>query len=115
MRYLSMVKSAEDQGPPPQEMLEAMGRLAEEAVAEGILVELGALLPTAAGVRMRLSGGKITVSDGPFAEAKEVVGGYAFLEAASREEAIAGAERMLEVHRRYWPEWEGEVEIRPVV
>lgn len=110
-----MVKSAEGQGPPPQGVMDAMAKLAEESFAAGILVELGGLLPSAEGVRVRLARGKVTVSDGPFAEAKEVVGGYAFIEAATKEEAIAGAERVLEVHRQHWPDWEGEVELRPVV
>ena len=114
MRFLSMVKSAENDGPPPPELLDAMAKVAEQEASAGILVAMGGLLPSAAGARVRLAAGTISASDGPFAEAKEVVGGYAFLEVASKEEAVAAAERLLELHRQHWPGWEGEVEIRPV-
>ncbi len=72
----------------------------------------GGLLPTATGTRVRLSGGRVTVIDGPFTEAKEVVGGYAQFELKSKEEAIEGARRFMELHKEHWPGWEGETEIR---
>ncbi len=64
------------------------------------------------GVRVRLSGGKVTVTDGPFTEAKEVFGGYAVFELKTKQEAIEGAVRFMELHKQYWPGWEGETEIR---
>jgi hypothetical protein len=73
---------------------------------------MGGLAPTAAGVRIRLSKGKLTVTDGPFSEAKEVVGGYAIFELASKEEAIEQGVRFLELHKKHWKGWEGETEIR---
>ena len=61
---------------------------------------------------MRLSGGKVSVIDGPFTEAKEIIGGYAQFELKSRQEAIEGAVRFMELHKKYWPGWEGETEVR---
>ena len=73
---------------------------------------IGGLGPTALGVRVRLSGGKVTVTDGPFTEAKEVVGGYAQFELKSKEEAVESAVRFMELHKKHWPGWEGETEVR---
>ena len=63
---------------------------------------------------MRVSKGQLTVTDGPFTETKEVVGGYAQFELKSKEEAIEGAVRFMELHQKHWPEWEGETEIRQI-
>ncbi len=77
MRFMTMVKAPEKSplGPPPKALMEAIGKLGEEAAKAGVMVEMGGLLPTAMGARLRLSGGKLTVTDGPFTEAKEVIGG----------------------------------------
>ena len=75
MRFMMMVKSAENSGPPPKELMEAIGKLSEDAVKAGTMLGGGGLAPTAQSTRVRLSGGKITVVDGPFTEAKEVIGG----------------------------------------
>jgi hypothetical protein len=72
----------------------------------------GGLGPTALGARVRLSGGQLKVIDGPFTEAKEVVGGYAQFELKSKKEAIESAVRFMELHKKYWPGWEGETEVR---
>ena len=114
MRFIMMVKTAERSGPPPKELMDAMGKLAEEATKAGEMIESGGLGPTAAGVRVRLTGGKITVTDGPFTEAKEVSGGYAIFELKSKEEAIERTQRFMELHHKHWPGWEGETEIRQV-
>jgi hypothetical protein len=114
MRFMMMVKTAERSGPPPKEMMDAMGKLAEESTKAGEMVESGGLGPTAAGSRVRLAGGKITVTDGPFTEAKEVFGGYAVFELKSKEEAIERTRRFMELHHKHWPGWEGETEIRQV-
>lgn len=112
MRFLMMVKAPENSGPPPKELMEAMGKLAEEAMKSGEMIETGGLAPTAAGSRVRLAGGKITVTDGPFTEAKEVFGGYAVFELKSKEEAIERTRRFMELHEKHWPGWEGETEVR---
>jgi hypothetical protein len=114
MRFMTLVKSPENAGPPPQALMDGIARLGEEAGKAGVLVEMGGLLPSAMGASIRLSGGKITVTDGPFAEAKEVIGGYAVYEVASKAEAIYWCERFLQLHKDTWPEFEGEVELRQV-
>jgi hypothetical protein len=112
MRFMMMVKSAERTGPPPKELMEAMDKLAAEATSAGEMIESGGLGPTAQGSRVRLAGGKITVTDGPFTEAKEVFGGYAIFELKSMEEALERTTRFMELHHKHWPGWEGETEIR---
>jgi hypothetical protein len=112
MRFMTLVKGFERAGPPPQALMDAVAKLAEEATERGTLIEAGGLHPLATGARVRLSGGRITVTDGPFAEAKEVVGGYAVFEAASKQEMIEGVVRFMELHREHWPGWDGETEIR---
>jgi hypothetical protein len=76
------------------------------------MVEAGGLFPTANGARVRLSGGKVTVTDGPFTEAKEVVGGYAIFDVPSKDAMIECTTRFMELHRKHLPGWEGEAEIR---
>jgi len=115
MRYLSVVKAAENQGAPPQALLDAIGKLTEESLKDGSLVSTGGLGATATGARVRIARGKLTVIDGPFTEAKEVIGGYAVLEAPSRREAIEAARRFMELHVQHWPGWEGECELRELV
>jgi hypothetical protein len=112
MRFMMIVKHAEKQGPPPKKLMDAIAKLAEEANHAGTMLGNGGLGPTALGARVRVSGGKVTVTDGPFAEAKEVIGGYAQFELKSKEEAVASAVRFMELHREHWPEWEGETEVR---
>jgi len=112
MRYM-IVKHAENQGPVPKGLMEAIGKLMEEDAKNGrTLIANGGLRPTAQGARVRISGGKLSVTDGPFTEAKEVIGGFAQFDLKSREEAIESAVRFMELHRKHWPGWEGETEIR---
>jgi hypothetical protein len=114
MRYMAFVKMAEDVGDAPAELQEVMGREMQEAFASGSMIDAGGLYPTAQSTEFRVVGGELLTSDGPYAEAKEVVGGYAILEARSHEEALAGARRVAEIHIQHWPGWEGSVEIRRV-
>ena len=114
MHFMMLVKHAENQGPPPQALMDAMAKLGEEAVKAGRMVHSGGLAPTAMSTRVRLSRGQVTATDGPFTEAKEVVGGYAVLDYKSKEEALEGAKHFMELHRQHWPGWEGETEIRQV-
>jgi hypothetical protein len=113
MRFMTLVKSAENFGPPPKELMEAMAKLGEESARAGILVETGGLAPSAAATRVRISKRRVTVVDA-FSEAKEVVGGYAVLEVKSREQAVEETRRFMELHAKYWPSWEGETEIRQI-
>jgi hypothetical protein len=107
-----IVKHAENQGFPPKPLMDAIAKLGEEAVKDGTMVTNGGLLPRAQGASVRLSKGQVKVVDGPYAEAKEVVGGFAIFELKSREEAIEGAVRFMELHKQHWPGWEGETEVR---
>ena len=112
MRFMMIVKHAENQGAPPKELMEAIGKLATETMKSGAMIGNGGLNPSALGSRVRLSGGRVTVSDGPFTEAKEVIGGYAQFEFKSKEESIESAVGFMELHKKYWPGWEGETEVR---
>jgi len=112
MRFLSMVRINETSGAQvTPKLMEDMGKLMEELKKSGALVETAGLRPTSEGVRVRLSGGRTSVIDGPFTETKEVIGGYAMLEAPTMEEAIALTRRFLMVHG---DEWQLECEVRQV-
>jgi len=98
MRYMTIYKSVERNAPPSQEHMEAMGKFIEEIAAAGVLIRTDGLLPSARGARVRLTDdGKFTVTDGPFAESKEVVGGYAIIDVDTKEEAIEWTKRFLKV------------------
>ena len=116
MKYLTFIRHPESQraSPPPQALLEAMGKFVERSLKDGTLVDTGGLLPSKDGVRVRLANGKITVTDGPFAESKEVIGGWAILNAATKADAVRIATEFMELHRKYWPGFEGESEVRPM-
>jgi hypothetical protein len=95
MKFLSIYKNVERNTPPSPEEMAAMGKLIEEGFREGWLLATEGCLPTALGARVRKDGAKITVTDGPFTESKEVVGGFAILNAKSKEEAIRMAKDFL--------------------
>jgi len=110
MRFLSMIRITEDSGMVPSErLISDMGKLMEEMTRAGVLLSTAGLRPTSEGVRVRLSRGKLSTVDGPFAETKEVIGGFAILEAQSRREAIELTKRFLLVHG---DEWDIECEVR---
>jgi hypothetical protein len=115
MKYMMIVKSAERSGPPPKELMDAIDKLGEEAIKSGSMLGGGGLGPTAMGARVRLSGGKVTVIDGPFTEAKEIIGGYAQFELKSKQEAVDSAVKFMELHKKHWPGWEGETEVRQMM
>lgn len=114
MRFITLVKSKEDSVDAiPPAFLEDMDKLAKDAAADGcVMIGTGGLYPTAAGARVALTGGKVTVTDGPFSEAKEVIGGYAMFETNSKATIIKWTERFMELHKRHLPGWEGVTEIR---
>jgi hypothetical protein len=118
MRYMTMVKADEgfEAGAPPSPaLMEAIGTLSEELARAGVLLQVGGLLPSASGFRLHARDGRITATDGPFTEAKELIGGFAIMEAASREEALEHARRFLQVHVEVLgPDYRGEVEVRPM-
>ena len=112
MRFLSMVRVEEKAGRQPSErLMNEMGKLMDEMIRAGVLISTAGLRPSADGVRVRSRFGRLSTTEGPFTETKEVVGGYAILEAASMEEAIKLTERFLKVHG---DEWDLECEVRPL-
>jgi len=117
MRYMFIVSGSEsfaESGPPPAALVEAIGTLCEEAVKQGRMVSFGGLKPTSTGARMRIANGKIVTTDGPFTESKEVIGGFSIYNVASKEEALEEVRKFMELHHAHWPNWQGEVEIRPM-
>jgi hypothetical protein len=112
MRFMMIVKHAENQSAPPKALMDAISKLADDEVKAGTMLGSGGLGPTALGARVRLSGGRLLVTDGPFTETNEVVGGFAQFELKSKEEAVASAVRFMELHKKHWPGWEGETEVR---
>jgi hypothetical protein len=116
MKYLSFVRSSEKfrNVQPPAGMQQAMGQLMEKYMKNGSLVDTGGLAPSKDGFRMRLQNGTLTATDGPFAESKEVIGGWAILKADSKEEILRLTTEFMELHRVHWPEFEGECEVRPI-
>jgi len=115
MKFMMLVKHAENSGPPPKALMDAIAKLAEEAVKAGRMIGSGGLAPMSQSVRVKLAGGKLTVIDGPFTETKEVVGGYAQFEYKSKAEAIEATKKFMELHKTHWPGWEGETEIRQML
>jgi hypothetical protein len=108
MRFLSIYKNAETGVPPTAEYMATMQRLVEEGMKAGWLLATEGCLPSATGARVRLSDGSITVTDGPFTESKEIIGGFALIQAKSKEEAVEWTKRFLRVAG------DGESEIRQV-
>ena len=114
MKFMMLVKHPENQGLPPKALMDAIAILGEEAVKNHTMISNGGLAPSAQSTRVRVANGKLTVIDGPFTEAKEVTGGYALFELKSKQEALDGAVRFMELHRKHWPEFSGETEIRQI-
>jgi hypothetical protein len=116
MKYLSFVRSAEKfrDIQPPAAMMQAMGELIARYTKSGALVDTGGLAPSRDGFRMRLAGGELTTTDGPFVESKEVIGGWAILQADSREEILRLTTEFMDLHRKHWPGFEGECEVRAI-
>ena len=117
MRFMAMIKATKDYEagkPPNPELMAAMGKLSEEMQKIGKFEMGGGLLPSSQGHRLSMAGGKVRVLDGPFAETKEVVGGFAILHHDSHEEAIAGARRVMQIHAEHGIT-ELEIELRPMI
>ena len=116
MKYLMLIKHAEAAPgtPVPQGLMDAMGEFVQKGFASGMLKDTAGLKPTAEGYRIRSAGGRLQATDGPFSEAKEVVGGYALVEAATPAQAREMATQFMELHRVHWPVFECECEVRPL-
>jgi len=116
MRFMVMVKSTKDSEagiPPSPQLMAGMGKLAEVMTRDGVLLASDGLQPSSKGVRIRYAGGNRTVTDGPFIEVKELIGGYAIVQAGSKEEAIELADRVADIHINAGVT-ELDMEIRPL-
>jgi len=116
MKYLMLIKHSESyrSEPIPQGLMDAMGEFVAQGFKSGVLKDTAGLKGSAEGFRVRSSGGKLRVTDGPFSESKEIVGGYALVEVNSKEQALDVARQFMELHRVHWPLFEGECEARPL-
>ena len=116
MRFMSIVKADknyENGAPPDPKLMATIGKLSEDLMKSGIMLDMGGLLPSAAGARLYAKGGKVTVKDGPFTEAKELIGGYAVMQVKSKEEAVELGKRFLQAHIEVLgPGYDGELEVR---
>jgi hypothetical protein len=112
MRYLMLLHGSQT-GNPPEGLMEAIMALGAEATRAGVLLDTQGLAPSAAGARVELAGGQLSVTDGPFTEAKEIIS-YALYDVRSIQDAVEWASRFLAIHRDLWPGWEGDAEIRRV-
>jgi hypothetical protein len=110
MRYLVLLKATQPATAPTPELMAAIAQLGEEATRSGALLDTAGLAPSADGVKVVVGSGKLSATDGPFAEAKEMIS-YALYDVASKEEATAWTNRFMQVHVDAWPGWEGEAEI----
>jgi hypothetical protein len=113
MRYLVLLTAAQHPTNPPPELMDAIMKLGAEATNAGALLDTAGLQPSATGARVQLAGGRLNVTDGPFAEAKEVIS-YALYQVRSKEEAIEWASRFMKLHRDLWPGWEGTADVLKV-
>ena len=116
MRFLSYIESdpAQPWGPPPPELFQAIAEFGEELFKAGVAVDQGGLAPVESGPHIRVSGGKLTITDGPFTEAKEVIGGYGMYEVRSVDEAVEYSRRFMQIHLDTWPGFEGTSVVRQV-
>ncbi|MFN8653772.1 MAG: YciI family protein [Gemmatimonadales bacterium] len=117
MKFLMLIRSSEtfEMKDIPQALFAAMDQHVADGFKRGVLKDTAGLNRTSQGFRVRQSNGRITVTDGPFTETKEVVGGYAIMELASRDEALAEARKFMELHLTHWPAFTGECEVREIM
>jgi len=111
MKFMFIVKSAQRMGPNPK-LLEEMQKLTRREIEAGRLLDNGGLTPMPEGALVRITDGHLHVIDGPYAEAKEVIGGYAVFELKDKEEAVASAVEFMQLHKDHLPGWEGTCEVR---
>lgn len=112
MRFMSIVLSSQPQVQPPASLMEAMGKLADREIKAGRMIDMGGLMPLETGAQVRIRDGELKVIDGPFVEAKEVIGGFAIFEFRNKEEALVAAKEFMQLHIEHMPGWEGTCEVR---
>jgi hypothetical protein len=116
VKYLMLIKHQESyrSQPIPERLMAAMGEFVTAQMQRGVIKETAGLKPTSDGFRVRSSGGRLSFTDGPFTETKELVGGFAIAEVKSPDEARELARQFMELHRVHWPAFDGTCEVRPV-
>jgi hypothetical protein len=117
VQYLMMIKADPDfeaGRPPNMQLMAGMGQLTEEMIRCGVLIMSQGLTPSSQGVRITLTSGERITTDGPFAETKELIGGFAILRADNKQQAIALANRAIDVHERAGVK-DVQIEIRPIL
>jgi hypothetical protein len=112
MRFMYIVTSPQPMKGPTPALMEAMGRITEREIKAGRMIDNGGLTPLQQGARVSVADGKLRITDGPFVEAKEVIGGYAIFELRDKEEALAMAKEFMQLHLDHMPGWEGTCELR---
>lgn len=113
MRFMFIIKTASVGGPPPA-LMEAMHAMAEREVKAGRMISDGGLMPRGAGAEVQVKKGKQLVTDGPFAETKDVIGGYACFDLPDMAAAIESARAFMGLHQAHMPGWEGICEVRQI-
>jgi hypothetical protein len=98
----------------PQALYAAMGEFVQAGFKDGSIIDTAGLKPTNFATRVSLRSGKVKVTDGPFSESKEIIGGYALINAKSDTDAVDLAKKFMDLHREHWPEFEGDCEVRPL-
>src|SRR4051812_41712789 len=111
MRFMYIVTSPSPNHPTPA-LLEAMHKLSDREIKAGRMLDNGGLMPLSTGARVRIADGELSVIDGPFVEAKEMIGGYAIFELRDKEEAVAMAVEFMQLHKDHMPGWDGTCEVR---
>jgi hypothetical protein len=115
MRFMYIVTSPQPNRYPNPALMEAIQKLADREIKAGRMIDSGGLMPVATGAQVRVAHGKLSVVDGPFVEAKELIGGYAIFELRDKEEAVAAAVEFMQLHKEHMPDWEGTCEVRAFV
>ncbi len=118
MKFMMIVKANKEYEagmPPDPKLIEVIGKYSQEMAEKGILLSNGGLLPSSKGARIKVTGGKMMVTDGPFAETKELVGGFAILEANSKEHAVELGKQFMQLHvDTLGTKYDGDLEVRPM-
>ena len=115
MKFMTLVTTTKaGVGAPPMALMQAIGQLGADAAAAGVLVAQGGLMGKDDSAFIAIRKGKVMIIDGPFAESKELVGGYAVYDVPSKAEALDWVTRFANLHTEHWPGWEGDIELRPI-
>jgi len=112
MRFMYIITAPQPMQTPNPALIEAVGKISQREIKAGRMIDTGGLMPLQQGARISIAGGKLSVTDGPFVEAKEVVGGYAIFEFRDKAEALAMAKEFMQLHLDHMPGWEGTCEMR---